>query len=576
MPGFLISNITTEKVPYIFENCCHICEKIGNREYTINRNVISKFSNDRLFFEANDYIVILDGVILNKSELLKDQENAKWGEYVLKKIESDPLYFDMFRGTFCGAHYDKKQQKWLIYTDIMSTKPLFYYFDKEHFIISEDMLVIVDILKENGIPYRIDDKAVYDDLTYGYMIGNRTLIDSIKKVPYGSYVEYSNKELKISRYYDFEYNVGHNVLDEREIIEKMDLLFKKAIELEFEKDKEYGYSHFVTLSGGCDSRMDTWIAKSMGYDDILNVCICEADMLDEKCAKKVSQKIGTEFVVKTLNGGGFLSNFRDIAAKGYGLVNYAGISPLVSVLNIVDKEKFGLVHTGELGDVVVGTYYDKMYAPRDFVVHSALNGSKVEDLYDESEELPEKFLMRNRGFNGCIGTWLTQGHYFETISPFLYREFFEYCIANIPHDMRKSHYIYNKWIIEKWPDLGAVPFERFYGGKITDSRLKKYYLIIRHYGIAKCLDWALRKMGVNKKRRRFDKTMNPMDKWYCENSELRDTLNDYYSKTMVALKDAKIISEEICHDIQNQYENGAMDEKMSTITVLSALELFFL
>ncbi len=127
MPGFLISNIRTEKYPYLLKDCRGIKESIETTKYTIKRNVLAKFQKDRIFAESGDLIVILDGVILNKRDLLSKSDNDNWEDYVVSSIKSNPKYFNSFRGSFSGAHYERDRDRWVIFTDFMSTKPIFYY-----------------------------------------------------------------------------------------------------------------------------------------------------------------------------------------------------------------------------------------------------------------------------------------------------------------------------------------------------------------------------------------------------------------------------------------------------------------
>ncbi len=575
MPGFLISNIRTENYPYLLKDHKGIKGSIETTKYTIKCNVLAKFQKDRLFAESGNYIVILDGVILNKRDLLSKYGNDNWEDYVFSSIENDSEYFSTLRGSFSGAHYEKDCDRWVIYTDFMSTKPVFYYNKDGKFIVSEDLYVISQILAENGIKYSIDEDAIYDELTYGYMIGNRTYINEVKKLSYGSYLVISSGETEVIRYYDFKYWDGQTHYSESELVNRMDELFREAVRLEYEKDLEYGYKHLVTLSGGYDSRMNAWIAKKLGYNDILNLCFCESDMLDEKCAKKVSQALKTELIVKSLNGGAFLKDISKTVKLECGLINYTGISHCLSALEILDDERFGLIHTGELGDVVIGTYYDEMTAKPSFVIDKELYCDRVNDLFDNAYECPEKFLMRNRGFNGCVSTWMAQGHYSETVSPFLYKEFFDFCLTNIPQNIRRGHKIYEKWIKEKWLEAGKIPSERLRGGIVTDGKVKRYVRIIQYYGIAKCLDWFLRKIGIKKKRMRFDKSMNPMDKWYLENSELREVMDCYMKTTVDSLLNESIICKNLGDDLTKQYTIGDVNNKASVITVLASLDLLF-
>ena len=101
------------------------------------------------------------------------------------------------------------------------------------------------------IHYTFNERAAYDILTYGFMTTDGTMIDEIKKLPYGCYIHITNSSsFTINRYFDFNYydDICLNKdkhLDEDAIIEKLDMLFRRAVSLAFEKDNEYGYSSRV-------------------------------------------------------------------------------------------------------------------------------------------------------------------------------------------------------------------------------------------------------------------------------------------------------------------------------------------
>ncbi len=59
--------------------------------------------------------------------------------------------------------------------------------------------------------------------------------------------------------------------------------------MEFDKDIEYGYKHLVSLSGGLDSRMTTYVANDLGYgDSIVNLTFSKTNYVDEQTAKDIA------------------------------------------------------------------------------------------------------------------------------------------------------------------------------------------------------------------------------------------------------------------------------------------------
>lgn len=120
----------------------------------------------------------------------------------------------------------------------------------------------------------------------------------------GKYIKIENNKFEIKTYYELDNTPNYNQTED-EIIDNINELFRNAVKLEFEKDKEYRYKHIVALSGGLDSRMTTWVAHDMGYTDQLNYTFSQSDYLDETIAKEIARDLEHEWIFKFLDNGVF-------------------------------------------------------------------------------------------------------------------------------------------------------------------------------------------------------------------------------------------------------------------------------
>lgn len=575
MPGFCICNEKMDvDLNNVFNDRC-IKDTIANNKYTIKRNTLNKFLNDKLFFENNEFIVITEGVILNKKQLC-EKNNCSFFDTVLKLIDDNPTgYFDLFRGSFSGAHYDKKKDEWIFYTDHTEDKPIFYYSQNGIFVVASEMNYIISALKMLGVEYSIDKNAIYNMLTFGFMVTDRTYIKEIKKVPYGSYLVGSNGEIKEHRYYELDtYSCKYNNFSDEELVEEWDRLFKVAIDLEYQKDLEYGYSHVVALSGGLDSRMNTWVAKEQGYNNILNVCFSQSDYLDETIAKRVSQELGTELIVKSLNGGGFLNDYKKIVHMNYGLSLYSGIAHSDSINRYLNFEELGLMHTGLLGGVnsrpIKGLKLEGAYSQK-------LSNKIIDtDLRSPDEDF-EIYRIETREFKGNFATQVAISNYTESITPFQYKEFFDFYLG-IPYNRRENDKLYFKWIIDKYPKAAQIPVERLNNGYLTDGKIMQYIRKAKGMGMKRSIEWVLWKLHLkqNLDKSIVNNNMNPYDKWYNENEKLRNTMDSYLKEMKYKIKRSKIVDNDILADIELLYNEGTTVEKSQVLTVLAAIEMFFM
>ncbi len=160
---------------------------IEYKDIRLNNFSNNKFENDNLFLETNDYIIVLKGVILNKKALLEPSLN--WEETIIALyVKEGNAFFKKFRGSFCGALYDKKEDKWIVFTDHIGSRSLYYYKKANVFFISSVINEIYTFLKDNNLSYSLNIESAYNLLSYGYMLGDDTLCDDIHKIMPGNYL----------------------------------------------------------------------------------------------------------------------------------------------------------------------------------------------------------------------------------------------------------------------------------------------------------------------------------------------------------------------------------------------------
>ena len=355
MPGFNISigplkfNTKKTNTPNIVYDDI-IYEGINIQQFTLNR-----FLNDKCFVETEDFIIVLEGVIYNKKEILID--SLTWAESLINlyKIKGEH-FFKTFRGSFSGVLIDKKNNKSYVFTDHLGTKNIYYYKDDESFIVSSEIRDIYKTLKSNNIEYHLDENASQMLLTYGYMLEDFTLCDKIKKVRPGTVLTYNQNSLIETLYYKLPLSTLEGSINESEVIDTLDAKFKLALSRQFDKDIEYNYKHFVGLSGGLDSRMTSWVAHQMGYENQLNFTFSQSNYLDETIPKQIASDLKHEWIFKTLDNGLFLKDIEEVTKLSGGNVLYYGLAHSYSLLNNINFRGLGIVHTGQLGDIIISSY----------------------------------------------------------------------------------------------------------------------------------------------------------------------------------------------------------------------------
>lgn len=573
MPGFfcVISNNTTME------------SANPNNKNTISINnlfakqcTIDKFNADKVFMQDANFFVLIEGVILNKIVLIKKYEQKTFMKTLIKMYEiNGDEFFDEFRGSFSGVFYDIYNDRKLIFTSHIGDKQVFYSSNRCGLLISSEINYLIDHMRNENINYTLNKDSAYCLLTYGFMIEDATMFNEILKLRPGSYILIERSKFTIKQYYQIDNSPNYNQkLDD--IIENVDFLFRQAIKRAFDKDREYGYKHLVALSGGLDSRMTTWVANDMGYGhNIVNCTYSQSTYLDETIPKQIARDLKHEWIFKSLDNGLFLKNIEDVVKLNAGSSFYYGLSHVKNFMDIIDKKKFGMLHSGQLGDVILGTY---SCSPRykkktimDGAISTKLSKNISDSLFKRRYNNQELFKLYERGFNGINQGLLVPQCTNETYSPFMDVDFINYCMS-IPLKLRYNHYIYHKWMLEKYPKATQYKWERI-NAKITDKKISihgsdLYIRNIPNQVLVTCLD----NMNIKKNKSKIETVnhMNPFDYWYKSNHNLKVFLDNYYEVNIDNVEDYAL--RKAC---QHLYLKGNVREKLLTLTLLSSLKLYF-
>lgn len=573
MPGFelLIGN-QDFNIQQENSKLVHGC--IKGDGFILRRFTLNKFVEDKVFYEDDKCILVVEGVILNKSEFLKADKGETWEVIIWRLyLEKGQDFYSLFKGSFSGLLYDKSNGRWIVFTDHIGSKHIYYYKRENQVLISSEISTIYRFFKKMNLKPVLNSNAAYMLLSYGYMLDDNTLCSDIKKLLPGHYILMHNGQFNIKEYYKLPVSfVSTDRFDLSELIEELDIKFRRAIELQFRKDKEYDYKHLVALSGGLDSRMTSWVAHEMGYIDQLNFTFSQSDYLDETIPKKMAADMKHEWIFKSLDNGLFLRDIEEINLITGGNVLFYGLAHGNSMLKLLNFNDLGIVHSGQLGDVVIGSYLKEIPTKKIERLGGAYSNkllSKVTSKYTSFDNVAqlESTMIYQRAFNGINSGLLASQNYTETISPFYDLDLFEFCMS-IPLNVRMNHNLYKKWILKKYPKAAKYVWES------TRARINAKNVSIRYRGRAipvnRILSVLLRKMVKGG----FAPTkfhMNPMNYWYKTNLDLKKFQDKYYEENIHHLKNHPILKK----DCELLYKGGSGIEKNQVLTFLSALKLFY-
>ncbi|MBT8507867.1 hypothetical protein AZH53_05500 [Methanomicrobiaceae archaeon CYW5] len=575
MPGFLGVYGNKENGFGSSYNQDLIIDTIDSNKLYIERRTIDKFLQDKCLFENEDYIVVIEGVIINLHDL-KELYKVKCVEELIGMMYASEgeAFIQHLRGSFSGAFYDKKNDLLLIFTNQVGDKFVFYTQLNNRVIFGSEIDFILDYFYRNNINFNLDMGGAYSLLTYGYMLKDWTLIESIRRLQPGHYLKIQGNSTEIIQYHHF-CNKECNELSEEEMIENINNLFLKAVNKQIKKNNEYGYKNFAFLSAGLDSRMTNYAMRKLTNSDIFNITFSETDYFDEIIPKKIARELKNHWIFASLDNGLCTFYMERVVPLINGMSAFGGSVVAFDILSNLNWNEIGLIHSGQLGDVVVGTFFKENDRSLPFTIspNSGEHSSKLfeklksyifvdEDDYDNKEI----GMLYNRGFNGALSSHMALQNFTETFSPFYDLDFIEYCLS-LPSSKRWAHGIYYKWVVERYPE--AAKYEHN-GLKITALNYPAFVYrgekIKLNYAIFRGLELVKKKTGLFDSSRTY--SMNPSEYWYDHNLGLREYMDSYFKANLPLLKNYPHLYE----DAQKLYLDGNCAEKKQVLTLLVYLK----
>lgn len=573
IPGFFISNFDAPAFLTKYKDM--VFGELSANDWKVFRLTFDHFLNDKTLFEDDDCALVLEGVILNKIELY-DQYSVSSVEELVKVMYSKKgeRFFSAFRGSFSGALYDKRISQWLIWTNHYGDNAVFYFVDQDRIAVSSNFIELVKAFNSFG-SLHVDEHAIASMQSTGFMSDEVTYAQEIKRLLPGHYIRISNGEFRIDQYW----RVSHNAYDlshasEDELIDLIDQSFRRAVDREFAKDREYGYRHLAELSGGLDSRMVTWVAHDLGYTDVLNITFSQANYLDELIAKQIASELNNPCMAMPLDDAGFLFDLEKIIQLNYGLTLAFGTTGVYRFLDSLDMSKYGVVHTGAAGDAILGSFLHNPSESKP--VHEAGRYTRLMDDDPESHcDLSrftdqEEYMMSTRAFLGAVTSHLVTRGFSDIGSPFLDVDFFDLCMSISP-EYRCGHRIYKAWILKKYPHAADFVWEKL-GTKIDAPeiavRARGLARAVANAGFIGSIARAAALLGIKNshaKKTVITTGMNPFDVWLKKRPAILAKWDNFFWTNINDLP-VEISRKDL---LTNEYESGATIEKTLALTALA-------
>ncbi len=523
---------------------------------------------DNVVIDDLQYFIALEGVILNKKKLLQEYAGKDFNSLMLLLYQKEKQnVFALLEGEFSGFLVDKNSRKVSVFTNVTSTQKVFYYHSPKLFLAETSIKALTEKLKEYNITFSLDITSIYEILALTNVLENKTPIEKIYKINDACFIEIniSDHSFFEKKYYEIE-TVRFNK-NLKTALSITDEVFSASVLLEYQKDDELQKEHFSLLSGGLDSRMALLYAHKLNQKPKNVFCFSQSKYLDERISRKIAQEYHLDYQFVKLDGGKFLKNIDRLVSLSEGMVLYTGAIHADYAMGEVEPRNLGLIHSGQIGDGVLGGFNTVPYgqSPKDnkivvnryFLPKISGNLQKIMANY-EREEL---FYLRNIAFNRAVlGAQVFQQFSYQT-SPFMTKDFMSFAVS-LPEEWKYNQHFYLDWVRHYCPEAADFTWERTmmkpnakWKTKIGDHIYKRSFNIFYN-----------KILGKENKI-----SMYPYQYYFSNDKEIQQFYDQYLSENIHYLDGYKDLKQ----DILALYHKKNFFSKSNAINVIAIIKYYF-
>jgi asparagine synthase (glutamine-hydrolysing) len=285
------------------------------------------------------------------------------------------------RGEFAFVIWDGPNDTLFAARDRFGIKPLYYATHRGRLYLASE----IKALLAAGVPARWDRAAFFQANHFlgGPTPPDRTLFEGIHAVPPGHYLLASGGQVRLIRYWDFDYPAAddaHQVGPDAEYAERFRHALDEAVRLRLRADVPVG----CYLSGGLDSCAVLGLAATHRTDPIraFTLTFDRADYDEGAIAREMAEHAGADFQPIPIRHSDLADHFADAIWQAETLfLNAHGIAKYL-LSRAVRDAGYKVVLTGEGSDEILAGY---AHFRRDMLLHhgQGQDAGKVRQLLEQ-------------------------------------------------------------------------------------------------------------------------------------------------------------------------------------------------
>ncbi|MFL5754188.1 MAG: asparagine synthase (glutamine-hydrolyzing) [Bacteroidia bacterium] len=218
----------------------------------------SPASNQPFTDISGNYSIVYNGEIFNYQELRTKLEKEGFtfrtegdAEVLLNLyIHKKEKCLDHLKGFFSFAVYNRGSKSFFIARDRFGVKPLYYCHTKDHFCFASELRPLQKITGQA----KLNKSSLYLYLQLNYLPGPGSILNGIKRLEPGHYLECDKEKISVKKYYELRIPVLKHAEDPAAQVRT---LLTNAVRARLVSDVPVG----AFLSGGLDSTIITGLAS---------------------------------------------------------------------------------------------------------------------------------------------------------------------------------------------------------------------------------------------------------------------------------------------------------------------------
>ena len=331
---------------------------LGHRRLSIID--VSSHGHQPMFNESGGLSIIYNGEIYNHSDLRPALEQA--GHIYGSHCDTETIIHAYeqygrdcvrrFRGMFSFALWEARTQTLFCARDRLGIKPLYYYFDGEVFVFGSE---IKALLEHPSVSARLDPDLLPEYLAFGYVSGEKTLFQGIRKLMPGHTLSLSSANFhpEIRQYWHIPTTQEPTSRPDSEWIGECRKRLEKSVELRLMSDVPLG----MFLSGGVDSSAIAAMMRRMVKEPVKTFAVGyrEAEFSELEYARQVAAEIGTDHHEVVIGMEDFFNSLPDLIWHEDEPISWPSSVSLYHVSKLAAKQ-VKVVLTGEGSDELFAGY----------------------------------------------------------------------------------------------------------------------------------------------------------------------------------------------------------------------------